>query len=85
MYPQCPDGSCVNILAIETGVLPPLDSYLDRDNNIPLEDGDQPPPPPPVETDSIWHHGHPMPYVPDAPDNGNMMIINPLFHFCLQV
>ena len=71
-YPQCPGGSHVNIPAIETSVLPPLDSYLDRDNNIPPEDGDQPPPPPPppVETDSIWHHGHPMPYVPDAP-NGN--------------
>ena len=52
----------MNILAIETGVLPPLDSYLDRDNNIPPEDGDQPPPPLPVEIDSIWHHGHPMPY-----------------------
>ena len=70
MYPQCPDGSCVNIPAIETGVLPPLDSYLDRDNSIPPEDGDQPPPPPPVETDSIWHHGHPMPYVLDAPHDG---------------
>ena len=71
MYSQCPDGSRVNIPAIETGVLPPSDSYLDRDNNIPLEDGDQPPPPLPVETDSIWHHGHPMPYVPDAPNNGD--------------
>ena len=71
MYPQCPDGSRVNILAIETGVLPPLDSYLDRYNNIPPEDGDQPPPPLPVETDSIWHHGHPMPYVLDAPNNGD--------------
>ena len=60
----------MNIPAIETGVLPPLDSYLDRNNNISLEDGDQQPPPP-VETDFIWHHGHPMPYVPDAPDNGN--------------
>ena len=72
MYPQCPDGSRVNILAIETGVLPSLDSYLDRVNNIPPEDGDQPPPPPPpVETDSIWHHGPPWPYVPDVPhDNG---------------
>ena len=59
----------MNIPAIETGVLPPLDSYLDSDNNIPLEDGDQPLPPLPVETDSIWHHGHPIPYVPDAPDN----------------
>ena len=57
----------MNIPAIETGVLPPLDSYLDRDNNIPLEDGDQPPPPPPVETDSIWHHGPSWPYVPDVP------------------
>ena len=70
MYPRCRDGSRVNIPAIETGVLPPLDSYLDRDNNIPLEDGDQPLPPLPVETDSIWCHGHPLPYVPDAP-NGN--------------
>ena len=61
----------MNIPAIETGVLPPLDSYLDRDNNISLEDGDQPPPPLPVETDSIWHHGHPMPYVLDAPGNGS--------------
>ena len=61
----------MNIPAIETGVLSPPDSYLDRDNNIPLEDGDQPPPPLPVETDSIWHHGHPMPYVPDAPNNGD--------------
>ena len=72
MYPRCPDGSCVNIPAIETSVLPPPNSYLDRDNNIPLEDGDQPPPPPPppVETDSIWHHGPSWPYVPDAP-HGN--------------
>ena len=61
----------MNILAIETGVLPPPDSYLDRDNNIPPEDGDHPPPPLPVETDSIWQHGHPMPYVPDAPGNGD--------------
>ena len=61
----------MNIPAIETSVLPPPDSYLDRDNNIPLENGDQPPPPLPVETDSIWHHDHPMPYVPDAPNNGN--------------
>ena len=61
----------MNIPAIGTGVLLPPDSDLDRDNNIPPEDGDQPLPPPPVETDSIWHHGHPMPYVPDAPNNGN--------------
>ena len=62
----------MNIPAIETGVLPPLDSYLDRDNNIPPEYGDQPPPPPPVETDSIWHHGPAWPYVPDAPQgNGD--------------
>ena len=40
MYPWCPDGSHVNIPAIETGVLPPPNSYLDRDNNIPPEDGD---------------------------------------------
>ena len=53
MYPRCPDGSRVNIPAIETSVLPPPDSYLDRDNNIPPEDGDQPPPPPPVEVDPI--------------------------------
>ena len=60
----------MNIPAIETGVLPPLDSYLDRDNNIPPEDGDQPPPPPPpVEIDPIWHHqGASWPYVSDAPD-----------------
>ena len=56
----------MNILAIETGVLPPPDSYLDRDNNIPPEDGDQPLPPPPVETNSIWHHGPSWPYVPDS-------------------
>ena len=71
MYPRCPDESCVNILAIETDVLPPPDSYLDRDNNIPPQDDDQPLPPLPVETDSIWHHGHPMPYVLDAPNNGD--------------
>ena len=71
MYPQCPDGSRVNIPAIKTSVLPPPDSYLDRDNNIAPEDCDQPPPPLPVETNSIWHHGHPIPYVPDAPNNGN--------------
>ena len=71
MYPRCPDESRVNIPAIETSVLPPPDSYLDRDNNIPPEDSDQPPPPPPVESDCIWHHGHPVPYVPDAPDNGD--------------
>ena len=77
----------MNILAIEPSVLPPLDSYLDRDNNIPPEDGDQPPPPPPppVETDSIWHHGHPMPYVPDAPNNGGDDGHQPLFHLHLQV
>ena len=57
----------MNILAIETSVLPPLDSYLDRDNNIPPEDGDHPPPPPPVEIDPIWHQGASWPYVPDAP------------------
>ena len=69
MYPQCPDGSRVNIPAIETGVLPPLDSYLDRDNNIPPEDGDQPPPPPPAEIDLIWRdQGAFWPYVPDAPN-----------------
>ena len=71
MYPQCPDESRVNIPAIETSVLSPLDSYLDRYNNIPPEDGDQPPPPLPVETHSIWHHGHPMPYVPDVPNDGD--------------
>ena len=60
----------MNIPAIETSVLPPLDSYLDRDNNIPPEDGDQPPPPPSVETDSIWHHGPSWSYVPDVP-HGN--------------
>ena len=69
MYPRCPDGSRVNIPAIETGVLPPLDSYLDRDNNIPLEDGDQPPPPPPAEIDPIWHdQGAFWPHLPNAPD-----------------
>ena len=69
MYPRCPDGSHVNIPAIETGVLPPLDSYLDRDNNVPPEDGDQPPPPPPAEIDPIWHHqGVNWPYVPDTYD-----------------
>ena len=60
----------MNIPAIETGVLPPPDSYLDRDNNIPLEDGDQPPPPLPAEIDLIWQTGHPWPYVPDAPNGG---------------
>ena len=69
MYPRCPNGSRVNIPAIETGVLPPPDSYLDRDNNIPPEDGDQPPPPPPAEIDLIWRHqGAFWPYVPDASD-----------------
>ena len=59
----------MNIPAIETGVLPPPDSYLDRDNNIPPEDGDQPPPPPPAEIDPIWHHqGVNWPYVPDTYD-----------------
>ena len=68
MYPRCPDGSRVNIPAIETGVLPPPDSYLDRDNNIPPEDGDQPPPPLPAEIDPIWRdHGAFWPYVPNAP------------------
>ena len=68
MYPRCPDGSRVNIPAIETGVLPAPDSYLDRDNNIPSEDGDQPSPPPPAEIDLIWHQqGAFWPYVPDAP------------------
>ena len=57
----------MNIPAIETGVLPPPDSYLDRDNNIPLEDGDQPPPPLPIEADPIWYHGPSWPYMPDAP------------------
>ena len=59
----------MNIPAIETGVLPPLDSYLDnRDNNIPPEDGDQPPPPPPAEIDLIWRdHGAFWPYLPNAP------------------
>ena len=69
MYPRCPDGSRVNIPAIETGVLPPPDSYLDnRDNNIPPEDGDQPPPPLPAEIDPIWRdNGAFWPYVPNAP------------------
>ena len=59
----------MNIPAIETGVLPPPDSYLDRDNNIPPEDGDQPPPPLPAEIDPMWHHqGYSWPYVPDAYD-----------------
>ena len=58
----------MNILAIEIGVLPPPDSYLDRDNNIPPEDGDQPPPPP-AEIDPIWRdQGAFWPYVPNAPD-----------------
>ena len=71
MYPRCPDGSHVNIPAIETGVLPPPDSYLDkRDNNIPPEDGDQPPPPPPAEIDPIWRdHGAFWPYVPRTYDD----------------
>ena len=59
----------MNIPAIETGVLPPPDSYLDRDNNIPPEDDDQPPPPPPAEIDPIWRHqGVNWPYVPDTYD-----------------
>ena len=59
----------MNIPAIETGVLPPLDSYLDnRDDNIPPEDGNQPPPPPPTEIDPIWHdHGAFWLYLPNAP------------------
>ena len=61
----------MNILAIETGVLPPPDSYLNRDNNISPEDGDQPLQPPPVETDSIWHHGPSWPYMLDAPHGNN--------------
>ena len=59
----------MNIPAIETGVLPPPDSYLDRDNNVPPEDVDRPPPPPPVEIDPIWHNqGAFWPYVPDTYD-----------------
>ena len=59
----------MNILAIETSVSPPPDSYLDRDNNIPPEDGDQPPPPPPAEIDLIWQNqGAFWPYVPDTYD-----------------
>ena len=59
----------MNIPAIETDVLPPPDSYLYRDNNIPPEDGDQPPPPPPVEIDLIWRNqGAFWPYVPDTYD-----------------
>ena len=73
----------MNIPAIETGVLPPPDSYLDRDNNIPLEDGDQPPPPLPAEIDLIWQTGHPWPYVPDAPNGVVGMIPNPLV--CLHL
>ena len=59
----------MNIPAIETGVLPSLDSYLDnRDNNIPPEDGDQPPPPLPAEIDPIWRdHSAFWPYLPNAP------------------
>ena len=54
MYPHCPNGSCVNIPAIETGVLPLPDGYPDRDDNIPLEDDDAPCPPSPVESDPVW-------------------------------
>ena len=44
-------------------------TYLDRDNNIPPEDGDQPPPPPPAEIDLIWRYqGASWPYVPDTYD-----------------
>ena len=71
MYPQCPDGSHVNILAIETGVLPPPDSYLDRDNNIPPEDEDQTPPPPPVEIDLIWCNNGSWIYVPEPGYGGS--------------
>ena len=64
-----PDGSRVNIPAIETGVLPPPDSYLDnRDNNIPPQDDGQPPPPPPAEIDPIWRdQGAFWPYLLTAP------------------
>ena len=42
---------------------------VDRDNNIPPEDGDQPPPPLPAEIDPIWRQqGTFWPYVPDAPN-----------------
>ena len=69
MYSRCPDGSRVNIPAIETVYYPPPDIYLDRDDNIPLEDGDQPPPPLPAEIDPIWcHQGVNWPYVPDTYD-----------------
>ena len=62
MYPQCPDGSHVNIPAIETGVLLLPDGYLDRDDNIPLEYDDAPHPPPPVESDPVWHPPRPQGY-----------------------
>ena len=62
MYPQCPDGSRVNILAIETGVLLLLDGYPDRDDNIPLEDDDALCPPPPVESDHNWQPPRPHVY-----------------------
>ena len=46
-------------------------TYLDRDNNIPPEDGDQPPPPPPAEIDLTWRNqGYSWPYVPDADESG---------------
>ena len=68
----------MNIPAIETSVLPPLDSYLDRDNNIPPEDGDQPPPPPPAEIDPIWHdHGAFWPYVPNASEGSGWSDFQP--------
>ena len=55
MYSQCPDGSCVNILAIETSVLLLPDSYPNRGENVPLEDDDDAPHPlPPVESDPNW-------------------------------
>ena len=84
MYPRCPDESRVNIPAIETGVLPPPDSYLDRDNNIPPEDGDQPPPPLPVEIDPIWRNqGAFWPYVPDTYDESGGFDSQPLVNLRL--
>ena len=39
-----------------------LDGYLDRDDNIPLEDDDAPCPPPPVESDPVWWPPRPQGY-----------------------
>ena len=72
MYPRCPDGSCVNIPAIETGVLPLPDGYPDRGENIPLEDNDDAPcPPPPVESNPNLQPPRPHVYMEQPTGNGD--------------